>query len=362
MEDLIRYKAFSILKQPAFRISDMIKKTYDYDISSDLIRIILDYIKSFCKKVYMNNAMIFFIIDYTKNGENSNFILYPSIMDKILSLSTQNYYFHYLDKHGNLLISKKICDINFSGTKIEENDIAYENISAISDLIDSTFVFSYRINYEVYHTGKLIESSYLNGESFIPGKILEKCKPISKYKEIINDHYDDCVKLSQGIDYWHNKGKRILRNSCEDIFKKSLWYYMYIFAYDAIEVTPEFQLPSESRIDILARTSKNDIYIFEVKVLGDYVSLSDQEKFHTYSEERVHEGMLQVKQYIEQIKDLTRGTLVVYDGRNERIQIPIPKDEKHIKLDDPLYLYLESDSATITANKLRKKLKSQSTS
>ena len=56
---------------------------------------------------------------------------------------------------------------------------------------------------------------------------------------------------------------------------------------------------------------------------------------------------------------MTRGIVVVYDGREEKVDIYIPDEEKHIKLDDPLYLYLESDSATKTATKTRKRIKSE---
>lgn len=362
MNDYIRSKSFQILKQPAYRISDMLKKTSNNSISSDTIRICLDYIKSFCKEVYKQNIMIFFVIDYDKFGGEDNFILRDNVMSHILKLSAKDHCIHYLDINANLLESIRIYDIHFNDVYIEENTVVPEDVTAISDLFDSTFIFSYGVRFETYHSGKLLEYKFLDGEQFIYGKISSKMKPISKYKEIIIDHYNSCVKLSQGIDYWHNKNNRILRNSPEDIFKKSLWSYIYYFSNDTIDVIQEYQLPSESKIDILARTSRDTTYIFEIKVLGRCLSLGDKKEYYTYSDERVHEGLIQTKQYIEQLSNVTRATVVVYDGRDEQVDICIPDEEKHIKLDEPLLLYLESDNATETATKIRKQIKSKTDS
>lgn len=356
-EDKIRKKTFSILKQPAYKIWNMLKKSSIDSITSDEIRFLLEDIKRFLKNVYKYDTMLFFAIDYHNNGEENNYILNDKILKRIMEISSEQCYIHFLDKNANLLESKKIFDIDFEDVQIDECDIDGESIPALADLFKYTFIFSKGIRYEVYHCGRILDYSPIEGSQIIPGKLISKMKPISEYNEIIKDHFNECVRLAQQTDHWHNKANRILRDSCEDIFKKSLWYYMNQFSLDAIEVTPEFQLPSQSQIDILARTSKNDVYIFEVKVLGDYFSKKSKKGYNTYNNERVHEGMLQAKQYIEQCKEIKRGAVVVYDARKNQEDINVMVEETHIKLDLPIYLYLESDSATKIAHKKRKKIK-----
>lgn len=356
-----KYRSFSILKQPAYRIYNYLLKDKQINVNVEDIRLVIENVKKFFRNNYRENISLIFVIDF-ENEVDDNYINRNDITKEIMSESAKEICVNYIDINCNLIKITKLRELEFNrDEEFDQDSLDYDDVSYFSEYINATVMYIEGINYEVYYSGKMLESDVIEGSRNIYGKISKDMLPISEYKKLIENHHQQCIKYANGSDHWKNKKERILRDSCEDIFKKSLWFYMDKFILDAVEVIPEYNLSSGNRIDIVVRSEKNNFYAFEVKVLGDlYRGVKDNGdavKITSYAEDRVHHGLYQLIVYLNEDKNIYRGVLVVYDGRKQVEDIDISENEKHIKLDLPLYLYLESENATEKAKKLTKENK-----
>lgn len=187
------------------------------------------------------------------------------------------------------------------------------------------------------------------------GVLTEKCLPAREYRKLINNQYEEEVNGQRGFNYWKNKGKRLLFNSPEIVFHKPLWSYLNNYVLDG-KVDSEVQLSGTAdRTDIRILTfEERKLYIIEIKCLG-----RSNEGKPERSDCWANQGILQLKEYLEDEKESTRGLLVLYGGRREDKEIDwIPKENWHEKTDeDPIIFYLISEGASIRAQKMLKEFK-----
>lgn len=348
--DKLHIKANTIFKQPSFRIKDMLlKEDNNIDVSSDEIKYMLKDIGSFFKLLEDTNLHIFIVIDYYKVGDINKHILASRVINEVEELSRKDLSIHYLDKDCHLIESKSLNEVISDELETQDERYSSEVISELSDVFSATFIYGNSSKYDIFHNGKLIKPACGIDFNYIPNQIFSCIKPISKYKELVEDHFKQCVKYSQATDHWANKERRILRSSPEDIFKNSLWYYLYMFSEDANDVIAEYPLRSGNRIDICVQAHDSKIYFFEVKVLGKYFSQNDK-GYQEYRDDRVHHGLNQSIIYINELKDnfidVEYAELVIYDARETQENIDITDNERHEKVGEPHYLYLESKNAT----------------
>lgn len=187
------------------------------------------------------------------------------------------------------------------------------------------------------------------------GVLIEKCLPAREYRKLIKNQYEDKVNGQKGFQYWKNKGKRLLFDSPEIVFHKPLWSYLNNYVLDG-KVDSEVQLSGTAdRTDVRILTfEERKLYIIEIKCLGR--SNKDKPERSDYW---ANQGILQLKEYLEDEKESTRGVLVLYDGRRENKEIDwIPKENWHEKTDEnPMRFYLISEGASIRAQKMLKEFK-----
>lgn len=361
--NILEKKATTIFKQPSFRIVDMLrKKDSTIDISTDILKYLLSDISNFFKLLIESNLHVFFVIDYKNEGDIGKNILSSKVIQEIKELSRKSLYVYILDKNCHIIESVILSEeisVVFDNTV---GRFSYEKVSALADQYESTFIYGYDDKFDVYHEGKLIQPACSIDLSQIPKKLMSCIKPLSQYKELIEEHFNQCVKYSQATDHWNNKANRVLRSSPEDIFKNSLWFYLYMFSEDTNgNVIAEYPLRSGDRIDIYAQTKDYKSYIFEVKVLGKYYSEQDR-GFLEYKEDRVHHGLNQTIVYLNELKDnlhdIEKAELIVYDARETQNSITIPESEQHDKIGEPRYFYLESKNATNKARMMTSSRKS----
>lgn len=337
-----------ILKQPSIKIADMLRKKGINSISAEDVKFMLKDIGNFFK-LLNSDLHIFIVIDYKRDGILEKSILSSKTIDEIMKISCKDNYIMFLDKNCYMIENKLLKEVITEIINIRKYRLPYESIFELSQLFNSTFIYGYGGKYDIYHEGMLIQPSCCVDLSFIHNKVLSRIKPISNYEELINDHFAQCVKHSQATDHWDNKDKRILRSSPEDIFKNSLWYYLYMFSEDTNNVIAEYPLRSGNRIDIYVQSRNNEVYFFEIKVLGKYYTENDN-GYSEYKDNRVHHGLNQAIVYINEFKDnsqdIEKAELIIYDAREKQEPIIIPQNEKHEKLSEPQYLYLESKNAT----------------
>jgi hypothetical protein len=187
------------------------------------------------------------------------------------------------------------------------------------------------------------------------GILTKKALPVCEYRQLIENQYNEEVQGERGFRFWQNKTKRFLLDSPEITFHKPLWAYLNNFVLDG-KVDSEVSLSGTSdRTDIrILSFSNEELYIIELKCLGR-CNENQKEK----SDDWANHGILQLKEYLNDEKNSTKGLLVLYDGRNEDKEISwISKEEWHEKTDEnPMKFYLISEGASIRAKKKLKALK-----
>lgn len=186
------------------------------------------------------------------------------------------------------------------------------------------------------------------------GILSRKSLPAREYRQLIENQYEEQVEGEKGFRYWKNKGKRLLCDSPECIFHKPLYWYLDNYVLDG-KVDSEVSLsgtPDRADIRVLCFEGE-ELYIIEIKCLGKSKEGASEE-----SDKWANDGILQLKHYLNDEKNSTKGVLVLYDGRREDKEVKwIPKENWHEKTDQsPLRFYLISEGASIRAKKELKEL------
>lgn len=177
--------------------------------------------------------------------------------------------------------------------------------------------------------------------------------PAREYRKLIERQYEEEVYKEKGVPYWRKKGERILVANPEKHFHKPLWSYLRSHIVDAKVDSGATISGQEDRTDIRIITFDTDLYIIEIKCLGQTESST------SYSDSWANEGLIQLNIYLKEEKDCTLGTLVIYDGRKEDKDIVWSKKIKcHQKYDGKhMRFYLESESASKEAKRKYREMK-----
>jgi len=190
------------------------------------------------------------------------------------------------------------------------------------------------------------------------GIITSQCLPSREYRKLIENHYTAKVDGERGFKYWKNKKERLLISPPEIVFHKPLWSYLNDFVLDG---------KVDSGVDLGGTGDRTDIriisfsgeeigksYVIEIKCLGKC-----KKKHKEKGDDWANQGILQLRDYLNEVGDPMVGLLVVYDGRKNNSEINwINKNDWHEKTDpNPMRFYLISESASVRSKKELRKLK-----
>jgi hypothetical protein len=203
--------------------------------------------------------------------------------------------------------------------------------------------------------GRLLQESDLvrPGQQSQPISIWHR--PFDDFPLLLADHFEQQLSKEQ-TRYWHNKAERILlkgADGTEYIFHGALFWWLQRFVKDGIDVYAEPQGHGQDRTDITVVTLGGK-QVIEVKWLGKNESNTE------YKEQRIQDGVDQVRLYMEREPSLIRGFVVIYDGRCETehaTQCSFLHQTLHPRCDRPMIMFLPSDTPTETVKKMRKKRK-----
>lgn len=172
----------------------------------------------------------------------------------------------------------------------------------------------------------------------------------TELRQCFDDHFREYVESEKGLRYWSDRKKRVLLagpDGTEKLFHHSLFWWCRSFISDAIDVFGETQALGQDKTDITIITEVGSIVV-EVKWLGK------NERGTAYVEVRIHEGVLQVADYLTRNPRLMLGYLVLYDGRSEadnRNACSYPASDRHDKCEEPVIYFLRSETPSEMATR-----------
>jgi hypothetical protein len=179
--------------------------------------------------------------------------------------------------------------------------------SVIAEREGASFVRFYADGYNV---GSLDPSA----PQVRPGRPNRFARAADDYEAAIFDHYENEVKFCQSSNHWEDKARRILRASngsasgTEDIFHQSLFNWLQRNITSA-HIYSKPRQPTNDEWDISIATSSGRAYLIEIKWLGENSHATK------YDLTRLAKGIRQVNEYLRRELNLTRASLIAYDGR-----------------------------------------------
>lgn len=209
---------------------------------------------------------------------------------------------------------------------------------------------------QVFSNGRIVKSLDIFNTKRSRSFVFKR--PISEYKTLIDRHYEEEI-LKPKVDFWHNKGERVLRNRPENLFGTKLYAFLDAYVSDGHVEFEKSNAGTADRTDISVTTfDPKKVYILEVKWLGksdggsSYVTKNQ-------STTRANEGIQQLHEYIRKEPHCAKGILVIYDARKDQIEIEwLDKEKWRIEIEEnPFLLYLQSLSASKTSEMTVKSLK-----
>jgi hypothetical protein len=183
-------------------------------------------------------------------------------------------------------------------------------------------------------------------------------RPIADFDGLLRDHAKQDVAKERSFRYWANKNKRLLLakpEKTEKIFQRALYNWLDCYVSDKLRVIAETREFGQDPTDVLVVTVQGD-YVVEVKWLGE------NEHGTHYEQERINEGLRQVRQYIANDPRIVQGHVVLYDARTEEeygTQSSHDEGCRHEFCSEPKIIYLESESPSQKA-KAKKPVKATS--
>jgi len=215
--------------------------------------------------------------------------------------------------------------------------------------------------------GILVEGTYLH--YFLGGKCIHEMdiaspgrvrpppsqwmRAMSDFDPIIADHKRQCLDGEKLVRYWQNKKSRILLvgpDGTEAIFQQNLHWWLNNFVEDRLAVYSNPTGAGQDKTDIIVVTVDAK-YVIEIKWMGRNANKTE------YQEIRINEGLVQVDIYLKNDSSLTKGYLVVYDGRCPLLhQVASRFNDalRHVRCDSPRVLLLHSASPSVVATTIAK--------
>jgi hypothetical protein len=181
-------------------------------------------------------------------------------------------------------------------------------------------------------------------------------RPMKDFALLLRDHYEIDVKNEAAFCYWKNKSNRILLrgpHGTEWIFQQALVSWLNKFVIDRLRVSAEPCGFGQDKHDITVVT-ENATFVVEIKWLGK------NENNTSYGQDRINEGLVQLKEYLTNDDGLYRGYLVAYDGRSLNAhESKSSYDEKfrHPNCEMPNIIFLGSESPSKKAVRIVKESK-----
>jgi hypothetical protein len=180
-------------------------------------------------------------------------------------------------------------------------------------------------------------------------------RPFAEFDQILADHKGARIDSEKGLRYWHKKPERVLRSKpdkTEAMFHQELYWWLSHYVSDRLDVIAEPFAHGQPKVDIAVITPDGS-FVIEIKWLGR------NEAGDSHGQERVDQGLAQVKLYLESKKEYVFGYLVVYDGRSILVHCAERHkwnaSHKHDYCHAPKYIFLESESPSVTAAKVGKR-------
>jgi hypothetical protein len=273
-------------------------------------------------------------------------------------------------QHGKTSLSlSTVRDLALQGKTLMYVDASFRLIK-LNGSLKNTTEFS-RILYQEKYLGFFIDGTYFweflcarlidEGDLITGHDVLNLSTgvprwPMKDFGLLLKDHYAIDVKSESTVDYWKDKLNRILLcgpHGTEWIFQKALYSWLNKFVIDKLRIYAEPCGLGQDKHDITVVTEKGT-YVIEVKWLGK------NEKNNSYGQDRINEGLVQLKEYLTNDESLCRGFLVAYDGRllNDH-NSKSSHDEKfrHPNCERPNIIFLESESPSKKAVRIVKESK-----
>jgi hypothetical protein len=173
--------------------------------------------------------------------------------------------------------------------------------------------------------------------------------------DLLSDHMRQRLTRQQGLEYWSDRRHRILRSGShgtEWLFHSDLFWWLDQFVADALRVYAEPSGHGQDKTDINVVTAVGN-YVIEIKWLGK------NDKNTKHGQDRINDGLVQVKLYLERDDRILGGYLVLYDGRSRADYLSKSAHKpmcKHLRCEDPKIFFLESETPSESAPTMAKSL------
>lgn len=260
------------------------------------------------------DSCLHIIIDWAVPTDSAGQILYDQDPAKFASADTAKLV--HLAADGTVIDSKTVKD--------PDEVASMRNLQSASNMSKKLFttVFHYDSgDYTVLDEGPVIESKKnLFDRQFPRGRLSEYYRPIAQWDDLLSEHFRECVQEAAQTKHWQNKNLRILRSAPEDIFKGSLWWYLNTFTLDALKVKQEYPVDGGGvkPVDVCVMLANGDEYFFEVKWLG---KAQGGKSVYPMDDTQALAGKDQLINYLNSSQTAVLGCCVVYDGRNEDVEL-----------------------------------------
>lgn len=301
----------------------------------------LECLRSDAYTLNQNLSPILFAIDNDSDGDGEDMFKEENLKAFFVNGHVKNSNIIHIGQNHQAIKSKKFQGVIAGNT---------DDVLVLSEKSELLFAFVRANELTVFWKGgqiKIIPDIFsLNPIGLIKGKF-----PASRYRQLIQMHYDEEVAGERRMIYWKNKAKWQLISSPEDHFRKRLGGYLNLNISDGHVDEEALNDNTDNRTDIrIILPITKQVYIFEVKWLGKSVGASyDGTRAHT----RSMEGIVQLETYVKSDLNCIRGVLVLYDARKDKVEIiwKTSKDEWDTRIDQsPFFLHLDPTSASSGAS------------
>lgn len=289
--------ANAVLLSKAHQISQDVKHCdldWDWAIGKDMIEKFIDFLMKEYKN--LGGGPYFFGL---KQKKELNTIQKLNTR-KIIELSENNVII-WLDSELNIFQTEQLIEID----KISPEELLSKKSRSECGLIA---YYDNGENVRFYAGGITSKHIFLPDISVVPPRGTLNRWNCANYKQSVMDHYDRGVKRWNYTHHWHDRDKRILRKSTEDIFVESLYTWLVDHIYNAT-ITRQSRFENSDAIDIYIQGGLNQSYLIEVKWTGR----NESGTTHDYS--KIEDSFEQIRTYLDSNIHIKNSVLLVYDGR-----------------------------------------------
>lgn len=327
---LDQYRIKKILEKPAQKIFTKIATSNLLDVNT------------FLHKLYTFLTSL----EYKELRDKKVFIL--SVSSDIKESTSEKLF----DKLINMLPKYNYFQIDF-----KENIDIYQNlnINTLDDIQDYSedfpeliFFYIEGFSIEIINEGVFLKIYNNVNDMKREGRNKNKYSlPVSDYRILTKNHFEEHIINEKKLVYWDNKSKRLLKKSPENIFHKSLYAYLDINLANGRVDCELSNKGGNDRLDIqLVSFDTEEVYILEIKWMGKSCTTT------SYSKTDMENAFGQLNIYLENNSDACKGALVIYDASLKDEKIICKLSKPSYKLDiEPIKLFLVSEPASVVAKK-----------